>query len=79
MTDRWTKEVAHAIKSPPPLAAMPRQGVVVDLNPLTITLGGSDVRIPGVARLMTTWTPQIGDTVHVLRWGTDVLVLGPTL
>ena len=50
-----------------------RLGEVTDDSPLTVTLGGSDVEIPGVPTLTAVET---GDPILALTYGNGIVVLG---
>jgi hypothetical protein len=54
-----------------------RQGVVVTTSgrTATITLGNDPTEIPGIHTLKS-YTATQGDTVWVLTWGSDLLILG---
>lgn len=53
-----------------------RLGVVTDDSPPTVTLGGSDVEIPGVASLVPL---TVGDAILAVTYGNGLVVLGPLL
>ena len=77
MPGRADEEIAHAIVAQTP-AVHYRQGKVIGTDPLTITLGDSDVPISGVAAIGS-YAPAINETVHVLRYADTALVLGASL
>lgn len=54
-----------------------RSGVIVsdETGTVTITVGGSEVEIPGIKHLAS-YSPTPGDTVYMLTDGFDVLILG---
>jgi hypothetical protein len=51
-----------------------RVGEVTDDSPLAVSLGGADVAYEDVKSVVAGLT--IGDTVAVLLWGGDLIVLG---
>lgn len=58
------------------LAATYRQGVVVSVSPLTVTLGGSSTPVSAKA-LDSVGVVAVGQVVSVLTFGNDLIVLGP--
>lgn len=47
-------------------------------NGCSILLPGDNAAIPGVRYLIDAYTPRLGDIVLVMKYGTDMFVLGRT-
>jgi hypothetical protein len=75
MDDRTLRNILAQLKDLKRLGVRYRQGEITNTDPLSVALGGSSVPYVGVTALDVA-TLRVGDTVSVLTFAGDLLVLG---